>query len=132
MMLRKILAIIAGVIAGIAVITLIQQLSSMMHPMPEGVSMNDMEAFKTWAASLPTSAYLMVILSYVLGSFVGGFVSTLVTRIKFWPAIVVGGILMLMGILNAVAIPQPLWVSIASILCFIPAAWLGARLVKTA
>jgi len=131
-MLRKILAIIVGVLAGIAVITLVQQVSTMMHPMPEGVTMDDMEAFKAWVSNLPTSAYLMVILSYILGSLIGGFVATLIARFKFWPALVVGGILMVMGILNAVAIPQPLWVSIVSVLSFVPAAWLGARMVRTA
>ncbi len=131
-MLRKILGTIAGLIAAVAVISVVQMISGMMYPMPEGVTMDDEAAFNAYVKGLPITAFLMVLLSYIAGSFIGGFIATMIAKTKFIPAFVVGGLLAVAAILNAVAMPQPMWVSGLSVLVMMPMAWMGARLVKSA
>lgn len=130
-MLRKILGVIAGIIAAIIAIMVVQQVSHMMYPMPEGLSLEDKAGLQAYVDTLPVTAFLLVIISYVLGSFAGGYVSTLIAKTKFLPALIVGGLLALAAILNGMAMPQPLWVSIVSVLVMLPMAWLGAKMVKT-
>lgn len=131
-MLRNILGTIAGLAVAILVITLVQMVSSSMYPMPEGLEMSDQEGFAAYIKTLPTSAFLIVLLGYVLGSIAGGFVSTFVAKTKYVPALIVGLLLTIASILNSMSIPQPMWVSALSIIVMIPGAYLGAKLVKTA
>ena len=43
------------------------------------------------------------------------------------PGYIVGALLLCAGIANAFLIPQPIWFSIASIVIYISATWVGAR-----
>lgn len=126
-MLRKILSVVIGIAVGVLGIMLIQSLSSQMYPMPEGLDYKDTEAFGAYVKTLPVGAFLMVILSYIVGSFFGGMSATSLSKEKYRSAIIVGGVLTLAGIANAMSMPQPLWVSIVSVLVFIPSAYLGAK-----
>ncbi|MBT8140935.1 MAG: hypothetical protein HKN88_06755 [Gammaproteobacteria bacterium] len=126
-MLRKILAVITGVVIGVLGISLVQAISGQMYPWPEGLDYNDKEAFVAFVKTLPTGAFLMVILSYIVGSFFGGMAATAVAKEKYVPALIVGFALTIAGVMNAIAVPQPLWVSIISVLVFFPFVYLGAK-----
>jgi hypothetical protein len=78
-------------------------------------------------AEIPQAAFRFVLLGYVLGSLVGGYTAAKIGRAARL-ALVVGAILMVFGILNVVLIPHPLWVTVATFLVFLPAAWVGGRL----
>lgn len=129
-MLRKILGVLAGVVVAYLVITISQVVSLSMNPFPEGLDMQDKEAMLGYMATLPASAYALVLGGYLVASFLGGLLATLIARTKFVPALIIGGFLTAAAIANAMMIPQPGWVSIVSVLVMIPAAWLGAKLVK--
>ena len=127
-MLKKIFAVIVGITVGVLGIMLIQNISSQMFPWPEELKLSDKVRVKQYFDTLPVTAFLMVILSYVVGSFFGGMAATSLSKLK-QSAIIVGGVLTLAGLANAMSIPQPLWVSITSILVFIPFALLGAKCI---
>ncbi len=127
-MFKKILAVVVGLLIGGLGISLVQALSGEMYPWPEGLDYNNKEVFAAFVSTLPTGAFLMVILSYVVGSFFGGMTATAVAKEKYSSALIVGFGFTIAGVMNAIAIPQPLWVSIVSILVFIPFALLGAKI----
>ena len=118
-------------VAAIVVIMAIQMISSSLYPMPEGLSPKDKEGFGEYIKSLPAQAFLIVIVGYLLGSIAGGFVSTKVAKSRYLPAWIIGGLLTLAGIANGLSIPQPVWVTIASLLTFVPGTYFGANLVKS-
>ena len=128
-MFKKILAVVVGLLIGGLGISLVQALSGQMYPWPEGLDYNNKEAFAAFVNTLPTGAFLMVILSYVVGSFFGGMAATAVGKEKYSSGLIVGFGLTIAGVMNAIAIPQPLWVSIVSIIVFIPFALLGAKIL---
>ncbi len=128
--MRTVLGVIAGMVAAIVVIMLVQMVSSAMYPMPEGLTMEDKEGFANYIRSLPALAFIIVIIGYLLGSLAGGFVSTKVAKTKFLPAWIIGGLLTLGGIWNGMIVPQPSWVTIVSLLMFIPGAYFGAKMVN--
>jgi len=43
---------------------------------------------------------------------------------------IVGALLMLAGIMNMIMIPHPTWLWVLGITVYLPAAYLGARLIK--
>ena len=119
-MVKKILSVIAGIIAGTIVIYLVEMLSSKVYPPPPGVDiMKDKEALIEFIKNAPMSAMLLVLLGYVLGSFVAGWVSSRISG-SLRQALISGVVLMAFGIMNLVEIPQPLWFGICSTICYIP------------
>jgi hypothetical protein len=128
---KKILAALLGTAAATAVIFAIESLSHRLYPPPAGLNVREPAALKAFIATLPIGAFLMVLLAYALGSLVGGMVATLIAgRGTSRPALFVGGLLMLFGVMDLVVIPHPLWFVIVSLLIYVPCAWLGSRLVR--
>lgn len=128
--LRNILGVVAGVLVGAVVIFAVQFAGHQIYPVAGSLDMNDKEAMAAFMASLPVGALLIVIAAYAAGSFVGGGLAALICRgARIRHALVVGVVLLLSGVMNLVAIPHPVWFSILTVLVFLPAAWLGGRMV---
>ncbi len=128
-LLRNVLAIVGGVLIGTVVIFVVQSISHQIYPVASDIDYNDKEAMRSFVAGLPVGALLMVIASYVCGSFVAGMISAWVGRgARVRHALVAGVLLLLAGIMNLVSIPHPLWFSVVTVLVFIPAAWAGGKL----
>jgi len=130
---RKILAIIGGVIfAGLAVFA-VQKLGHQVYPLPENLDMKNMEAMKAYVATLPMGPLLFVLLSYIVGSFAGGWLAAKIARTsQMHVPLTVGGVQLFFGIINLLMIPHPMWFAIASVIVFLPAAYLGGKLGKPA
>ncbi|MBL7884424.1 MAG: hypothetical protein JNL69_10180 [Bacteroidia bacterium] len=127
-MLRNILSIVIGTILGIIVIQIIQILGHLINPPPADLDITNVEAINAYIASAPAIVFVLVIVSYAIGSFVGAFTSIFVSKEKHMShAINIGGILMGLGAINLFTIPHPIWMIIVSLLVFLPSAYLGAR-----
>jgi len=130
--LRSVLAVIAGFVAASAVMMLIETANGrVLYPelgrLAKG--MTDREAVKALLANAPVGAFLVVLLGWVLGSLVGGFLSArIVWNAPVAHALVLGGLLTLAGIANNLMLPPPGWFWIPSLVVFLPAAYAGARL----
>ena len=119
-MLRKILAIPAGLVAGGIGIFLIQAIGHKIYPLPEGMDPNDMEALKTYVASAPFMALFFVIISYAFGALISGFVSTKVAAdFKKIYAIVCGIFFLIQSIYMMYILPTPLWFWVLGIIVWL-------------
>ncbi len=128
-MIRKIIAIVIGLIASFIVIELIESIGYTIYPIPEGIDIRNIEALKTYISNAPTNVFLIIILGYAIGSFVGGFVSAWITKEeKIKTATTLGGILMGIGAINLFTIPHPIWVIVVALLVFIPFSYFGGKL----
>ena len=125
-MIRRFLRVCAALAAAMVAILAIQSLNYVLFPPAEGLDPNDPEDLLTIVASMPAIALWMVEFSYLLGSTIGGFVAVKLARpTAMRPAWVVGLVLMVLGALNAMQIPQPLWLTVVSLITFVPAAIAG-------
>lgn len=126
---KKIVAVIVGVIAGMAAMMLINVLSVRLYPMPEGLDTTDKATMVAYIAGVPMGAKLLVLVSWMVSAFVGGLVAAVIAPQGSGRtmAILVGAFLMLGGIMNAVMIPHPMWMMIIGLLQYIPLAHLGAK-----
>ena len=124
-MLRNIIALLAGIIIGMLTIASIEYLGQDLFPTPVSLVLDE-EMYLTDKAyeMIPLPSMLMVLLAYMLGSFVAGFTSTFIGRRKSL-ALLSGFIFLLGGLLYILLIPHPLWFIIISLALFIPFALFG-------
>jgi hypothetical protein len=123
-------AIIAGMIAAFALVGSAEAIVHVLYPPPPGTNMNDFEQVKRFVAALPVPAYLLVLTGWLIGTFVATWLAAKIARDPI-AGYIVGALLLLLGIVNAIKIPQPAWFSIASFVIYIGATWVGARAGKT-
>jgi hypothetical protein len=132
--IRSLLAVIAGFVAASAVMMVVETINGkLLHPelvkSVEGVT--DREELKALLASAPVGALVVVIFGWALGSVAGGFLAALISRkARVGHALALGILLTLASIANNVMLPPPLWFRIATLVVFLPATYLGARLVR--
>ena len=132
---RKILALVVALFAAFAIMMVVQMLNAILVQPPSADVMADPPKLKEFMAGLPGTAYLVVLISYVLAAFAGGFIVTKMARqVSSGPtlAVIIGAILMMGGVLNFfVMLPgQPTWFVAASLVCYIPLALLGHRFAR--
>ena len=131
--LRKILAVIAGIIVCSIVVGLVQQLGHYLYPLPEGSDPNNPEAIKQYVETAPFMAIFFVIISYAVGAFSGGFISTIIAgdEKKIY-AIIIGILFLATSIYMMTIIPSPIWFWILGILVWILvlAGWKLAIFIK--
>lgn len=130
-MVRKIAAVVVGIIAGGVFNMAMVSASHMLYPLPEGTDPNDFEAFKAYVEThgLPTGALTMVLLAHAGGSFVSGLVCGLIAA-RSWTSAGIGlGMLwMCGGIAMLMMLPAPAWFAVSDLVLYVPAALLGVRL----
>ena len=130
---RRIGAVVAGFIVASIVMMIVESINGrVLHPelgrAAEGVM--DREVLRGLLAAAPMSAFLVVILGWILGAIAGGWVAVRLAGPGIGPGLVIGVLLTLAGIANNLMIPPPTWFLVVSPLVMIPSAWFGARLVR--
>jgi len=132
-MFRTILALVGGLLTGFCLVMLGHLLTFLVFPMPANLNWEDQDAMAAYIATMPDSAFLLVLLSHALGPLGGGCVAALIAkRGKVLHALVVGLFFFIGGLENLREYPrQPLWVKIADPAMYLPVAlaagWFVAR-----
>jgi hypothetical protein len=127
--MNKLVSILTGCAAGIAVIFVMDMLGHQMFPPPPELSLQNPEDLKKFIALMPVGAFLLLLGGAFLGSFVGGIVSAWIAREnKFMNVIIVGVVLTALGVLNFMMIPHPMWFMIASLVIYFAGALGGYKL----
>lgn len=124
--LRAFFPVLAGIIASMLMIGLIESLQHYMYP--EFVIDPEMskEKMKEAIQQLPIGAILMIALAWVVGSFVGcGLITALDKSASIWRAMIPGFLTLFGCIINFFAIPHPLWFVLLSFPAVAIAAYLG-------
>lgn len=124
--LRRIGAVIAGLIVAFALVAGAEGIAHKIYPPPPGTNMQDMEKVKAFVATLPLSVMLVVLTGWLIATFVATWLAARIAGTPI-PGYIVGALLLCAGIANAIILPQPVWFSIASIVIYIGATWVGAR-----
>jgi hypothetical protein len=134
--LRYVGAVLIGMLVGGLVIGAIQLVGMLLFPLPGGMTAAQFQALsreemRELLHSAPPVVYLPVLLGYLLGALAGGSVATILwPERKLTGALLVGALFTLANVGNAMSIPQPLWVTIASFAILFPAALVGGLLTS--
>ena len=129
-MIRCIVAVIGGILAGMVFNMAVIMLSWAIYRPPEGADMSNPETLKTYIDSLPLPGFLLVLVAHAGGALVGGFVAALIARRSALVlGAIVGGFFLLGGVINLYSIPRPVWFAIVDVLLYLPCGIIGAKLV---
>lgn len=128
-MWRSFVAVIGGVVIGGVVVAAVEAAGHAAYPPPEGIRSWTREQIAEWARSAPSAVFLFVLLAWAAGTFLGGAMAVRVAgqRAPRVHAGIVTAVFLLATAFNLVAIPSPLWFTIAGPLVVIAAGW-GATL----
>jgi hypothetical protein len=128
---RNILAVIAGWIAGGAINSFIVQIGHTVYPMD--IASNDMEAFAAFLENADSKYFIFPFIAHALGTLVGAFVAALIsTNRKAAVALTVGVFFLLGGITMSLLVPAPNWfIAMDLIAAYIPMALLGAFVARS-
>lgn len=127
---RLVLAVVVGFIAGSVVNMALVHLSGSVIPPPAGANVTTMEGLKASLHLFEPKHFVFPFLAHALGTLVGAAVATLLAPGRAsGPAWAVGVLFLLGGIASVFMLPAPLWFTVVDLgLAYLPAAWLGHRL----
>ena len=127
-MMRNVIAVVVGMIAGMAANMLFVIMNMAIYPMPEGVDFNNTEGLTEYINNLPFLAFLIVLVAHISQAFVGGWIAARISADRLMTVALVVGVLSLVGgIVNMNDIPLPSWMLIEMPL-YLVAAWAAAKL----
>ena len=124
-MTRKILAVIAAIVAGSLAITLVETVAHQF------VSPGPVDPRSHVPLNPPTVPLMLsVIVGWAVGAFVAGLTATKIARAGYGPALAAGLVLAAAGLVMVIMIPSPLWFRIVGVGQFVPMALLGFRAAR--
>lgn len=128
--IRNILAVLAGIIAGSAVNMGIITISGSVIPPPEGADITTMEGLKANMHLFEPKHFLFPFLAHALGTFAGAWLTAiLAVKYKIRLAMVIGLFFLLGGIINILLLPSPLWYAVVDVTgAYLPMSYLGGKL----
>lgn len=128
-MRRRFVGLIIGLVCGGLVVAILESVSSSIHPISENLNPNNIDDLKDFIASLPKTAFAIVLLAHCLGSLAAGLSIILFVK-EHWTvgALILGAIFTIAGVANLILIPHPVWFAVLDTLVYIPAAYAGSQL----
>ena len=133
-LLRNVLAVIAGLVIGAVVNSVLVMLSPMIIPPPAGVDINNMESLSRGMHLFEPRHFIVPFLAHALGTLTGALAAYLIAasyKARF--AYVIGVLFLCGGVAASLMIPAPAWfIALDLLVAYLPMAWLatqiGARL----
>jgi len=128
-MIRKIAAVVLGVVLAFVLIIAVESLGHSVYPPPADLDFTDQAAMRAYVDTLPLGALLFVMAAWLAGTFGGGLLAILVAgESPFVNAAIIGGLVLLGTVINLVSIPHPTWFSITSVVAIVATALLTSRI----
>ena len=129
--IRNILAVIAGCLAGGLLNMGIIMISGSIIPPPEGVDNTTMEGLKAGLHLFQPKHFLFPFLAHAIGTFAGALLAAIIAaNRKILFAFVVGVFFLAGGIANIMMLPSPIWFTVLDLVgAYIPMAYLAGNFV---
>lgn len=125
---KRILPVIVGLFVGWVAIFVLEAVNHIFYPPPAEIGFTDKEALAAFMQTLPTLAFVLLLIGWMIGVFLGGMAGAMVNK-SAWKntSIIIGVIVALGSIINMTFIPHPTWLIIIASVGYVPCAYLGAR-----
>lgn len=128
-MARNIVGVIIGIFAAGVIMWTVQSISNMLYPLPAGVDPTDIDQMKEHMKTLPIGALIIVLTSHFLGALGGAWIGSIIADKYFLKiSLIIAGFLLVMGIINLLMIPHPVWFAIVDIPLYALGALCGYQL----
>ena len=107
-MIRKILAIVAGLVAAFLIILLVEGVDERLYPVPADLDTTDAAALGAYVFAMPLAAKLLVVAGWLLGA-LGGVWLCLRISDRRWTGWIIVLLLIAGGVANMIQFGHPLW-----------------------
>jgi hypothetical protein len=130
---RSVLSVVAGLVLAFVFIVLAEVLSSIYHPWPAGVDVNDYEVCKAHVRRYPTWLLAVCTAIWAAAPLSGAWLATrLGTGRHASHGFVVGAVLLALAGFNMAMLPYPVWFLVVNLVTFPLGTFLGVRLARGA
>jgi hypothetical protein len=127
--IRKILAVVLGVVAAVVLIVVGETFGHSVYPAPPDLDVDDVEALRAYVTGAPIGASLLVMGAWLVATLGGGLLACFISReTPLIYSAIVGGLVLVGTIINLMSIPHPLWFSITSVLGILAVIFVTGRL----
>lgn len=127
--LKSVLAILAGILAAMMVISGFEGVSHQVFLPPPNIDPMTPEGARYIAENAPFKALVLIPAGWIMGALTGSYVATLINRSAAKRHMLVFGILIIAAsVFMLVSIPSPWWMWVLAIGGVFPAAWFGSRM----
>ncbi len=128
--LRLGLAVLCGAVVAFLIVAVIEALGHFFYP-PPPLDLRRPELLRAQMLALPLGAFLWVLAAWVLASFCGAVVASLVARRRLLlVAAVVSALLMVAVLATLVSIPHPVWFVVSSLVAVPAVAYVAAGVAQ--
>jgi hypothetical protein len=128
---RAVLAVVAGCVLSVLIISGMDAISHFVYPPPAGLNAGDPAAVRTIIEQMPTGAFIVIVAGWILGAGFGSWFATRLSGSRRWAGVVVGGVTLAATGFNMFLIPHPVWVVITALIGIPLATWGGIRAART-
>jgi len=129
-MIRSALVLLAGVVAAVLVVVLMDRVVASIYPLPAGIDLNNPESMRQAVAALPAAAFLLLVVGWALAAGAGSYLAArLSTHNRATHGLIVTLFVLVATVANLAAIPHPVWLWPAAIILIPAAGWAATRLV---
>ena len=134
--LLGVLGVVVGVIAGMVLMMGLHMLSMLVYPAPEGIDPfsqdpEKQKAAMAWIGTLPAGAFILAALAHGLGCMGGAALAMLIDgRRSLVPALVVGALFTVAGIVNLTQVPHPAWFPFVDVPIYLLLAFAAGKLLR--
>ncbi len=129
--LRNILAVIAGLVIGGMVNMALISISSSVIPPPIDADVSAQEGLKAVMHLFEPRHFIFPFLAHALGTFVGALIAAAIAvnhKMKF--AMAIGFVFLIGGITSVFMLPSPLWYTVVDLVfAYLPMGYLAGRIV---
>jgi len=121
--------VIAGLVVGMVVnMALVMLNAYVLFPMPEGTDMSDPAQMNAYIATLPGTAFIVVLAAHLGQSFAGGWTAARLGASKpLVLALIIGVLSLVGGVMNMMQIDHPAWMYVELPL-YLVVAWVAGSM----
>lgn len=129
-LLRNVLALLAGIVIGGGVNTVLITLSPSLIPPPAGVDVSSAEGLSKGMHLFEPRHFIMPFLAHAVGTLAGALAAYLIAAsYKAQIAYVIGAVFLCGGVAASFMIPAPTWfIALDLLAAYLPMAWLAIRI----
>lgn len=121
----KIWPVTAGLLLAFITMMLFEFVNSFFFPFPEGMDVREVEAF---TATLPWTVYILVLLGWIVGSFLAGYITTRLSHKQSYRLVFMTGVILtLFGVVNNMMIGHDMVFKVIGLPMFLIFTYLGHR-----
>lgn len=126
-MVRLILGVVVGVIAGMLVILAVEGVGHTIFPPPAGVNLTDPAQLATVMSHIPFQAKVAVLLAWFLGAVAGPSAANLIAGRRAWAGRIVTLLILAMSIFNMTTIVHPAWMIVTALVAILAGGFVADR-----